>query len=158
MPLWELFPRKIQIPFISAPELILAPEKCWKPRTLHCSRNRTASRPLTFSFSGQWRGERDSRPHHKLSSVICIPLFHFICPDDYWLFKCNQELLNFTVVVSLPVSELLDGAHLHRYSTLLFREAGCAWKGAAGTLAQGMLCNDSFPCCDGSKDRWCLQD
>lgn len=61
-------------------------------------------------FRSVEKGKRYCQPHHKLLSVICISLFHFICPDDYWLFKCNQELSNFTVAMGLPVSELLDGA------------------------------------------------
>lgn len=114
--------------------------------------------PYFQLFGSAERGKRYCQPHYKCSSVVCIPLFHFICPDDYWLFKWNRELLSFTVVVSVPVSGLLDGAHLRRYRTLQFREAGCAWKGAAETLGQGLLWNDSLPGCDGSKDQCCLQE
>jgi len=109
-------------------------------------------------FRSAEREKRYWQSHDKLARVICIPPFHFICPDGSWLLKHNQELLSFTVVVSLPVSELLDGAHLHRCSTLPFREAGCAWRGAAETLGQGRLWNDSLPGGDGSKDQRCLQD
>lgn len=79
-------------------------------------------------FRSVERGKRYCRPHYKISSVICIPFSPFICPDNYRLLKCSQELLNFTVVVSLPVSELLDGA-LCRCSSPLFREAGCVHGG-----------------------------
>lgn len=40
-------------------------------------------------FRSVERGRRCCQPHHTLSSVICIPLCHFISPDDCWLFKCN---------------------------------------------------------------------
>lgn len=43
-----------------------------------------------------------------------------------WLFKCKPELLSFTVLVSLPDSKLLDGAHLCRFSTLLCQEVRVA--------------------------------
>ncbi|XP_017585777.1 PREDICTED: serine/threonine-protein kinase 3 [Corvus brachyrhynchos] len=44
------------------------------------------------------------------------------CPDDYWLFKCNQEFLNLTVAMRPHVSELLDGACLQSF---LFNNLFC---------------------------------